>query len=90
MSLPQDLLDQLLSGYLDDALTADEHIRVERLLRSDPDVAEDLRKLRELRHSLQVLSKVDSDIKLDPGFADRVLGAAVARAREEGLVTIIR
>ena len=85
MSLPQDLLDQLLSGYLDDALTADERIRVERLLQSDPDVAEELRKLRDLRHSLQVLAKVDSEIKLDPGFADRVLGAAVARAREEGL-----
>jgi hypothetical protein len=85
MSLPQELLDQLLSGYLDDALPADERIRVEQLLQSDPKVAQELRKLQDLRHSLQGLARADSDIKLDRGFADRVLGAAVARAREEGL-----
>ncbi len=85
MSLPQELLDQLLSGYLDDALSADERIRVEQLVQSDPEVARELRKLQDLRRSLQVLSRADSDIRLDRGFADRVLGAAVARAREEGL-----
>ena len=85
MSLPKELLDQLLTGYLDDALTADERVRVEQLLESNAEIADELGQLRDLRQSLQVLSKVDSDIKLDQGFADRVLGAAVARAREEGL-----
>ena len=85
MSLPKELLDQLLSGYLDDALTADERIRVEQLLQSDSEVANELEQLRALRQSLQALSRVDSDIRLEQGFADRVLGAAVARAQEEGL-----
>lgn len=85
MSLPKELLDQLLTGYLDDALTADERVRVDQLLESNSEIADELEQLRDLRQSLQVLSKVDSDIKLDRGFADRVLGAAVARAREEGL-----
>lgn len=85
MSLPKDLLDQLLSGYLDDALTADERNQVERLLQSNAEVADELAQLRDLRRSLQAVSRMDADIKLDAGFADRVLGAAVARAREEGL-----
>ncbi len=85
MSLPKELLDQLLTGYLDDALTADERVRVEQLLHSNAEIAVELEQLRDLRRSLQVLSRVDSDIKLEQGFADRVLGAAVARAREEGL-----
>ncbi len=85
MSLPKELLDQLLSGYLDDALTVDERVRVEQLLQSNAEVAAELEQLRDLRRSLQVLSRADSDIRLDRGFADRVLGAAVARAREEGL-----
>lgn len=85
MSLPQELLDQLLSGYLDEALTVDERARVEQLLESDSEVRRQLQELRELRQSLQVLARLDVDVKLEQGFADRVLGAAVARAREEGL-----
>lgn len=86
MSLPKDLLDQLLSGYLDDALSADERERVERLLQSDPLVAEELQQLRALQHSLRALARADAaGRKLGPAFADRVLDAAVARARAEGL-----
>lgn len=85
MSLPKDLLDQLLSGYLDDALSADERARVDHLLKTDDSVVEELAQLQDLRKSLRAVSKADSDIRLDAGFADRVLGEAVARARAEGL-----
>ncbi len=85
MSIPRELLDQLLTGYLDDALSADERAHVQQLLNSDGEVVKELAQLRELRRSLQAVAKADSDIKLDPGFADRVLGAAVARASAEGL-----
>ena len=53
MSLPKDLLDQLLSGYLDDALSADERDRVDQLLKTDDSVVEELAQLQDLRKSLQ-------------------------------------
>jgi hypothetical protein len=84
MSLPKELRDQLLSGYLDETLSSDERARVEQLLQSEPEMSEELAQLHNLRLSLKALAVVDSDIKLDEGFADRVLGAAVARARSEG------
>ena len=85
MSLPKELLDQLLTGYLDDALSQDERARVDHLLQTDDSVADELAQLEDLRTSLKAVSLADSDIKLDAGFADRVLGEAVARARAEGL-----
>ena len=42
MSLPRELLDQLLSGYLDDSLSADERARVEQLLQSDDEIVKEL------------------------------------------------
>jgi hypothetical protein len=85
MSLPREILDQLLSGYLDDALSADEHARVERLLETDPDVALELEELRGIRFALRDVAVADSTFRLPAGFADRVLDAAVATARSEGL-----
>jgi anti-sigma factor RsiW len=85
MSLPNELIEQLLSGYLDDALSADERARVEQLLQTDEQIANELVQLREIRASLKAVAKIDSTIRLDNGFADRVLDAAVARARAEGL-----
>ena len=85
MSLPKDLRDQLLSAYLDDALSADEQSRVDRLLDSDPDARDELDSLRQLRSSLRDVARSDSDATLGTHFADRVLGAAVAQARSEGL-----
>jgi len=85
MSLPQVLLDQLLTGYLDDVLSADERSRVETLLKTDPLVAEELAQLQELRTALQAVALADRDIRLDAGFADRVIDEAVARARVEGV-----
>lgn len=85
MSLPKELLDQLLSGYLDDALSTEERARLERLLETDNEIVVELDELRELRQSLKTLSQQSTAAPLDDGFADRVLGAAVARAHVEGL-----
>ena len=85
MSLPQVLLDQLLTGYLDDVLSTDERKRVETLLKTDASVAEELAQLQELRTALKAVSLADSDVRLDAGFADRVIDEAVARARVEGV-----
>jgi anti-sigma factor RsiW len=85
MSIPSDLLDQLLTGYLDDVLSSDERARVESLVQSDHQVAGQLADLREMQALLRSIAAADSSIQLDSGFADRVLGAAVDRARTEGL-----
>ena len=47
MSLPPALIDQLLTGYLDEVLSADELARVETLLKTEPAIAEELAKLQE-------------------------------------------
>ena len=85
MSIPRDILDQLLSGYLDDVLGDDEQIRVEQLLRDDSEVAKELEDLRLIRSTLRQISRVDANVRLDDGFADRVMQAAVAQASAEGL-----
>lgn len=85
MSLPNDLREQLLTGYLDDALTVDERTRVDQLLASDSDFAAELKELREIRAALKCIAKVDEDVRLGSGFAEQVLDAAVARAQSEGL-----
>lgn len=84
MSLPREILDQLLSGYLDGALSADERSRVEALLRSDPQVAQELEALRQLRASLRELYRAGAK-PLGEKFADRVIESAVTQARAEGL-----
>jgi hypothetical protein len=78
-------MDQLLTGYLDDVLSGDERDRVEKLLKTNPSVAEELAQLQSLRTTLQAVLLADSDIRLDAGFADRVIDEAVARARVEGV-----
>jgi hypothetical protein len=85
MSVPRELLDQLLTGYLDDALSDDERARVEQLLQSDPKIVNELSQLGDMRQTLKAVAKADAVISLDKGFSDRVIGAAVARARAEGL-----
>ncbi len=85
MSLSRDTIEQLLSGYMDEALSNDERAQVEELLRSNPDVAGELEALRRQRESLQAIARVDRSVRLDAGFADRVLDAAVQRGRAEGL-----
>ncbi len=85
MSLPPAIIDQLLTGYLDEVLSADELAQVEKLLQNEPAVAEELAKLQELRLALKSIALADDDIRLDAGFAERVVDEAVLRARAEGL-----
>jgi len=85
MSLRPAIIDQLLTGYLDEVLTADELAQVEKLLQNEPAVAEELAKLQELRLALKSIALADDDIRLDAGFAERVVDEAVLRARAEGL-----
>lgn len=84
MSLPPEILDQLLSGYLDDVLSVDERARVEQLLNDDPSVQTKLEQLQELGTSLKDLDR-STQHRLDDGFADRVLKATVDQATGEGL-----
>ena len=85
MSLPRDILDQLLSGYMDDALSGEERARVEQLLRDDAEVARELEELGEIRTTLRHIHRTDQDIQLQANFADRVLKSAVDQAATEGL-----
>ncbi|QDT13166.1 anti-sigma factor family protein [Planctomycetes bacterium K23_9] len=85
MPIPRELLDQLLSGYLDDVLSDDEKSRLEQLLNDDLDVAAELEDLRRIRGSLRQICRSDAGVRLDDGFAERVMGAAVAQASAEGL-----
>ncbi|MGB1707044.1 MAG: anti-sigma factor family protein [Rubripirellula sp.] len=85
MSLPPALIDQLLTGYLDEVLSADELVRVETLLKTEPSIAAELVKLQEMRSALKAVALADSDIRLDAGFAERVIDEAVLRARSEGV-----
>ena len=54
MSLPPAIIDQLLTGYLDEVLSADELAQVEKLLQNEPAVAEELAKLQKLRYQKKV------------------------------------
>ena len=85
MSVPRETLDQLLSGHLDGVLRGGERKQIEQLLRDDPSVASELEELRGLRVAMREIKRLDSRLKLDDGFADRVLSAAVAQAKTEGL-----
>ncbi len=85
MSLPRDILDQLLSGYIDDALSDDERAQIEQLLREDSGAARELQDLLGLRDSLRELRREDQELTLGPNFADRVLKATVDQATAEGL-----
>ncbi len=70
---------------MDEALTADEHAQVERWLQSEPSIAAQLKEMCQIRSSLREIATQRDQPKLDDGFADRVLEAAVARARGQGL-----
>ena len=80
------MIDELLSAYLDDALSGDERLRVEQLLADDPKVSAEFDELKELRRSLRVLATAPaSSYRLPDGFADRVVDFAVEQAKREGL-----
>lgn len=85
MSVPKDILDSLLSAYMDDALSADERTRVDQMLRDDASVASELEQLIQLRESLRQIRDEDRNVTLPANFAQSVIEATVARGRAEGL-----
>ncbi len=85
MSVPKDILDSLLSAYMDDALSADERTRVDQMLRDDASVASELEQLIQLRESLRQIRDEDRNVTLPGNFAQSVIEATVARGRAEGL-----
>ncbi|WP_146518296.1 anti-sigma factor [Stieleria varia] len=84
MSVPREMIDELLSGYLDDSLSGDERKRVEQLLGEQPELAAELTQLRELSQSIKQLAAVSTP-GLKPGFADRVVRSAIEQAKIDGL-----
>lgn len=85
MNRPQEHVDQLLSGYLDDALGADERAEVEGWLRDDPLISAQYDDLQSIRRTLRSIAKADQKRTLSSGFSGRVMEASVARARAEGV-----
>ena len=85
MSLPQEILDQLLSGYLDGVLSDDERQRVEQMLQDDETVSRELQELRETGEALRAVDRADRGVTLGSGFVDRVLKATVDQGVEQGL-----
>ena len=83
MSLPDELLDELLSAHLDGALSKDECARVEGMLRDDPVVQARLDSLRQQRTLLQQARLTAP--KLPADFAEQVVAAAIKRADQEGV-----
>lgn len=85
MNRSQEHVDQLLSGYLDDALAADERAEVERWLREDASIAAQYDDLQSIRRVLQAIATADQKRTLPTDFSGRVMEASVARARAEGV-----
>lgn len=83
MSSLEPEFEQLLSSYLDGAVTDAERELVEARLATDADAA---RELAELRSLTQAVSEADvfGEVRLPQQFADQVIEAAIERARLEG------
>lgn len=85
MNRPQEYVNQLLSGYLDDALTADERAEVDGWLRDVPSIAAQYDDLRSIRQTLRSIGMINPKRSLPSDFSRRVLEMSVARARAEGV-----
>lgn len=83
MALPDDLLDELLSAYLDGATSRDECARVEQLLHDDAAVAERFEIMQQNRQAVQK-SRLTGP-KLPRDFAATVIAAAIERGESESL-----
>lgn len=83
MSLPREILDELLSRYMDGELSADEQARVEQILSNDPEAQNAFETLRS--NSSLVRRVVSSTERLPTEFAARVFQAAVTEAESSNL-----
>lgn len=73
---------EMLSAYLDDALTAEELGLVENWLASDPAAATYLNELRSNRNTLKAIAGLPA-VGLRPGFADQVMARALEAASNQ-------
>lgn len=85
MKPTQEQLDQLVSGYIDGVLDDEESHQFQGLLKSDPSIADQLKKAVEIRESVKLAFQVAPTVRPPEGFATEILSAAVARAHEEGM-----
>ncbi|TWU42954.1 hypothetical protein Q31b_19880 [Novipirellula aureliae] len=85
MSVPKELLESMLSAYMDDVLSPDERTRVEQMLAGDSSMRAQLEEMRTNRAALRQIHGMDSEYKLPDHFASSVIEATVERARREGL-----
>jgi anti-sigma factor RsiW len=85
MALPEELLDELLSAHLDDALSGDERARVEQMLSEDPTIEQRFESLRRQRQEFREAAFAVP--KLPEGFANKIVQAAIDQAQAEGLRT---
>ena len=85
MALPDELLDELLSAYLDGAASSDECARVEHLLERDPSVAAHFQSLVDQRAQLRAIALRDRacGARLPVDFAETVVAAAIRQARTD-------
>lgn len=83
MSLPRELLEDLLSRYMDGSLSDDERRRVEQILAVDEAAQKALAALQEQASLLRELHRTSP--KLDRRFAQRVVDSAINQAIEQGL-----
>src|SRR5690348_12874963 len=76
--------DELLSAFIDDELTPAEREQVEQYLATSESSRKLVAELRSLRGEVAGLPTVT----VDDSFTDRVLQAAIAAARADGLPTV--
>ncbi len=86
MALPNDLLDELLSAYLDGAASSDECARAEQLIADDQAVAERYQSLVDQRDRLRELAsqRRQTPYRLPNNFAETVVASAIDRVKSEG------
>jgi len=83
MSLPRELLDDLLGRYMDGSLSADEQRQAEHILESDQEARRVLAAFERQGASLRALR--DATPSLGSDFASRVVQRAIAQAEREGI-----
>lgn len=81
MALPEEILDELLSAHLDDALSGDERARVEQMLSDDPAISQRFEQLQRNREAFR--QAVFASPKLPDGFADTIVQAAIKQAQSD-------
>lgn len=85
MPLSESEKELLLSASLDGALSADEQAMLDQWFQEDPSALRQQEELLETRNQLRAALAPLRHSKLDAGFADRVVAAAIEQAQTEKL-----